>query len=121
MDVRIYLTVAAVLFCLGVFGVITVATMTAAVMVALTGLRSIRLKGLERYAHAFAGAAILVCGLLMTAVVPGDRSRAAGLRRHSGEVFDIHGRKVAGRDLVPGVYFVRALKQPGTTKVIVGR
>ena len=47
--------------------------------------------------------------------------RAAGLRRHSGEVFDIYGRKVAGRDLVPGVYFVRALKQPGTTKVIVGR
>ena len=52
-----------VLLVTGVFGVITVATMTAAVMVALTGLRSIRLRGLERYAHAFAGAAILVCGL----------------------------------------------------------
>jgi ABC-type nickel/cobalt efflux system permease component RcnA len=47
----------------GVFGVITVLTMTFIVAVALMGLQTVKLKRFEPYAHALAGFAILACGL----------------------------------------------------------
>jgi nickel/cobalt transporter (NicO) family protein len=47
----------------GVFGVVTVVTMIAAVLVVETGLRTIRLGSLERYGHAIAGGTILMCGV----------------------------------------------------------
>jgi sulfite exporter TauE/SafE len=46
-----------------VFGAVTVLTMLVAVAVALHGLDKLRIKSLERYAHALAGSTILVCGL----------------------------------------------------------
>ncbi len=45
-----------------VFGVFTLATMMAAVAVATFGLRRVRLPGLAQYAHAAAGASIVLCG-----------------------------------------------------------
>jgi hypothetical protein len=47
----------------GVFGVITVLTMTSIVAVALMGLQTVKLKRFEPYGHALAGFAILGCGL----------------------------------------------------------
>lgn len=47
----------------GVFGVITVLTMTSIVAVALMGLQTVKLKRFEPYGHALAGFAILACGL----------------------------------------------------------
>ena len=47
----------------GVFGVITVLTMTSIVAVALIGLQTVKLKRFEPYGHALAGFAILACGL----------------------------------------------------------
>lgn len=47
----------------GVFGVITVLTMTFIVAVALMGLQTVKLKRFEPYGHALAGFAILACGL----------------------------------------------------------
>lgn len=47
----------------GLFAVITVAAMAAAVWVGLRGLRVVRLPGIERYATAIAGLAVLGCGL----------------------------------------------------------
>lgn len=47
----------------GVFGVVTVLTMTTVVGLSLRGLESVKLKRFERYYHALAGSAILVCGL----------------------------------------------------------
>ena len=46
----------------GVFGVVTMLTMLGAVTVALLGLERFRFKGLEKYSHAIAGAAIVACG-----------------------------------------------------------
>ena len=46
-----------------VFGLITVATMTAVVAIAYLGLNTLRLNRFERFNHAVAGCAILVCGL----------------------------------------------------------
>lgn len=45
-----------------VFGVVTMITMLGAVAVGLLGLKRIKLTGLERYSHAIAGAAIVLCG-----------------------------------------------------------
>ena len=45
-----------------VFGAVTILTMLAAVTLVLTGLNRVRFPGLERYAHAIAGASIVVCG-----------------------------------------------------------
>ena len=45
-----------------VFGVVTLLTMLTAVAIALIGLERFRVRGLERYSHAIAGAAIVVCG-----------------------------------------------------------
>jgi sulfite exporter TauE/SafE len=46
-----------------VFGVVTVATMMAIVLAATFGFSFVPMKKAERYAHAFAGATILMCGL----------------------------------------------------------
>jgi len=54
---------AGVLLVTGIFGVVTVLTMTAVVALSLKGLASVKLKRFERYYHAMAGFAILVCGL----------------------------------------------------------
>ena len=45
-----------------VFGVVTMLTMLGAVAVGVLGLKRLRFTGLERYAHAIAGAAIVACG-----------------------------------------------------------
>lgn len=45
-----------------VFGAVTVATMLAAVTIAMAGLRQLRVPALERYSHAIAGASIVACG-----------------------------------------------------------
>jgi nickel/cobalt exporter len=47
----------------GIFGVVTVLTMTFLVALSLRGLESVKMKRLERYYHAIAGSAILACGL----------------------------------------------------------
>ena len=52
-----------VLLVTAVFGLVTVATMTAVVAVAYLGVSSIKLNRFERFNHAFAGGTILVCGL----------------------------------------------------------
>ena len=44
------------------FGVITVVTMTSIVLAGLAGLRRVSLGGLERWAHAMAGAVIALSG-----------------------------------------------------------
>lgn len=46
-----------------VFGIVTVSTMLSVVLMGLLGMRRIPTAGLERYGHASAGAAILMCGL----------------------------------------------------------
>jgi len=46
-----------------VFGVATLATMAAAVLVCQAGVKRLSLGGLERYTHALAGAALAFCGL----------------------------------------------------------
>jgi len=46
-----------------VFGVVTVLTMTLVVTVSVLGLKTVNLKRFERFNHAMAGSAILVCGL----------------------------------------------------------
>ncbi|MCG3128394.1 MAG: hypothetical protein CHACPFDD_03282 [Phycisphaerae bacterium] len=48
-----------------VFGVVTIGTMLAVVSALYCGLGAIRVSGLERYAHAAAGATIALCGLLI--------------------------------------------------------
>ncbi|MDX1481179.1 MAG: sulfite exporter TauE/SafE family protein [Woeseiaceae bacterium] len=45
-----------------VFGVVTLATMLAAVTLGTLGLKQLKLPRLERYAHAIAGASIVACG-----------------------------------------------------------
>lgn len=54
---------AAVLAVTSVFGVVTVLTMLLTVTIAVKGLQALRFQRFERYAHALAGATILVCGL----------------------------------------------------------
>lgn len=49
-----------------VFTVATLLTMTAAVVVLRSGVSCLPARGLQRYAHAIAGAAILGCGVLIT-------------------------------------------------------
>lgn len=46
-----------------VFGVVTVATMLGAVLLATAGLQRFKLPGLQRYDHALAGFAIAACGI----------------------------------------------------------
>ena len=47
----------------GIFSVVTVSTMLAAVMLPLAGVKMVRFGWLERYSHALAGAIIMVSGL----------------------------------------------------------
>jgi sulfite exporter TauE/SafE len=56
-------SIAGVVMVTAIFGVVTVATMTLAVFLAAAGLRNIKVKPFERYAHLIAGCAILGCGL----------------------------------------------------------
>jgi len=49
-----------------IFAAATIATMSAAVVVLRSGVSFLPAQGLQRYAHAFAGAAILACGILIT-------------------------------------------------------
>jgi nickel/cobalt exporter len=56
-------SLAGVLMVTGVFGVVTVLTMTLVVGLAVAGLETLNLKAFERYGHAVAGSAILACGL----------------------------------------------------------
>jgi len=46
-----------------VFGIVTIITMLAAVLISSFGINLLPLKTAERYMHAFAGAAVLICGL----------------------------------------------------------
>jgi hypothetical protein len=46
-----------------VFGITCIATMLAIVLAAYHGLSKISIPKLERYSHALAGMAILICGL----------------------------------------------------------
>jgi sulfite exporter TauE/SafE len=48
------------------FAAATIATMIAAVVVLRSGVSFLPARGLQRYGHALAGAAILVCGVLIT-------------------------------------------------------
>jgi len=54
---------AGVLVVTGIFGIVTVLTMTFLVALSLRGLESTKMKRFERYYHAVAGSAILACGL----------------------------------------------------------
>jgi len=54
-----------VLLVAGLFGAVTVATMLGVVALGTFGIRLVRLQRLERYAHALAGFAILVSGLMI--------------------------------------------------------
>lgn len=56
-------SLAGVLMVTLVFGVVTVLTMLATVAVTMRGLQKVRIKSLERFAHALAGSTILACGL----------------------------------------------------------
>jgi len=47
----------------GVFGTVTVATMIGIVTVSYMGVNTLPMEKMDRYAHALAGAAILICGL----------------------------------------------------------
>jgi hypothetical protein len=49
-----------------IFAAATIATMSVAVVVLRSGVSFLPAQGLQRYAHAFAGAAILACGILIT-------------------------------------------------------
>jgi ABC-type nickel/cobalt efflux system permease component RcnA len=56
-------SLAGVLAVTAVFGTVTVLTMLVSVAVTLKGLEKIRIRSMERYAHALAGSTILACGL----------------------------------------------------------
>lgn len=58
-----WLTVAGVVLA---FAAATIVTMCAAVVVLRSGISVLPMPGLQRYAHAFAGAAIVACGMLIT-------------------------------------------------------
>jgi len=53
----------ALLLVTGTFGAATIGTMLAAVWLGLAGLERLPLAGLGRYAHALAGATVLLCGV----------------------------------------------------------
>ncbi len=48
-----------------VFAAVTIVTMMGCVLAATFALRQVPLKGMERYSHAMAGAAVLLCGVLI--------------------------------------------------------
>ena len=50
-------------FVAALFAAVTIACMLAAVLIGLSGLRFVRLRFAERYAHALAGLAVLGCGV----------------------------------------------------------
>jgi nickel/cobalt exporter len=52
-----------VLMVSGVFGLVTVLTMTLVVFTAVQGLKNLKFKRFERFGHAVAGSTILACGL----------------------------------------------------------
>lgn len=52
-----------VLMVTAVFGLTTISTMMALVLIARTGISLVRLNPLQRFAHSIAGATILLCGL----------------------------------------------------------
>ena len=49
-----------------VFGTVTLATMLACVAIAMLGLKRVKLPSTARFAHAAAGAAVLVCGVAVS-------------------------------------------------------
>jgi nickel/cobalt exporter len=53
------------LYVAGLFSAVTIGCMTALVLLGLAGLKSFRLGFAERYAHAYAGLAVLACGLVV--------------------------------------------------------
>jgi hypothetical protein len=55
-------SMAGVLWVVTVFGVVTVVTMLAVVVVMHAGLRRVRLQGMQRFGHAFAGLTLFLCG-----------------------------------------------------------
>ena len=59
-------SVLGVMLVTAVFGLVTVLAMILAVAVAFLGLRSVRLKPMERYGHGLAGGVILMCGLAVS-------------------------------------------------------
>ena len=48
-----------------VFALVTIVTMVMVVLFALSGLRAVSIKPLERFSHALAGGAVAMCGLAM--------------------------------------------------------
>lgn len=56
-------SLAGVMAVTAVFGTVTVLTMLATVAITLKGLEKVRIRSMERYAHALAGSTILACGL----------------------------------------------------------
>jgi ABC-type nickel/cobalt efflux system permease component RcnA len=56
-------SIAGVMMVTGVFGLVTVITMTLVVTFAVAGLGAVRFNRFERFGHAVAGSAILACGL----------------------------------------------------------
>ena len=51
----------------GVFGLATIGTMLAIVLMAVAGLSKLPMDKLERYSHALAGLAVLICGIAIKA------------------------------------------------------
>ena len=51
-----------VMLVVAVFGLVTVATMLSAVIIMHAGLRRLRIQGVERFSHAFAGLTLFICG-----------------------------------------------------------
>ncbi|MBN1198476.1 MAG: sulfite exporter TauE/SafE family protein [Bacteroidales bacterium] len=56
-------TIGSVVWIAAIFGFVTISTMLVIVMVSLYGFQFIPMKKVERYMHAVAGAAILLCGI----------------------------------------------------------
>ena len=54
--------IAAVVAVAAVFGIVTIATMLASVMVSYYGLAKLSFPQIQRYSHALAGLTILLCG-----------------------------------------------------------
>lgn len=60
-------SVSSVVLVAGVFSVVTVATMVAAVLVSLVGVKWVPVSGLQRYVHAITGGTISLCGAAILA------------------------------------------------------
>ena len=58
-------SVSGVILVTAVFGIATLATMTICVLALLRGIQKLPLAHLERYTHALAGAALVLCGLMI--------------------------------------------------------